>query len=226
MQWFTALFLTGLSLLPSSSFSQETVQDWSKKVIELQENEGQNFDQDLQLVKGYLYLQRRGEALALLGRLMKSSGKKDPRLNDLYETASDQFFLQDTAEAYAGLIQLIKEESWNEAKEKVEAALQKEGKQRLLTLRAIQLGLILNQNELLLENSKNAESNFSEFPVWRVYSGWSNLSKGDAKEAYRISSALWGSDRQLFEKTELAVLTLLESLELTKHTADWAKLSS
>ena len=169
MQWLTALFLTVFGLNSVPSFAQDSVQDWSKKVIELQEKEGQNFEQDLQLVKGFLYLQRRAEALTQLSRLMKIHGKKDSRLNELYETASDQFFFQDTAELYADVLQTIKAELWAEAKDKVELGLQKEAKHRLLTLRAIQLGLILNQQGLLVENSKTAESYFSEFPVWKIY---------------------------------------------------------
>jgi len=156
---------------------------------------------------------------------MKNSGKKDSRLNELYETASDQFFLQDTAELYANLIQLIREESWAEAKEKVDSGLQKEAKHRLLTLRAIQLGLILNQNELVTENAKNAESNFSDYPVWKIFNAWISLTKNEPKEAYRILSTLWGSDKKIYEKTELAVLAFLQSIESTKHSAEWSQLS-
>lgn len=225
MQWFTALFLTVFGLNASLSYAQESVQDWSKKVNELQEKEGQNFEQDLQLVKGFLYLQRRSEALTQLNRLMKVHGKKDHRLNELYETASDQFFFQDTAEIYADLLQTIKDENWPEAKDKVELGLQKENKHRLLTLRAVQLGLILNHQGLLEENAKNAESYYSDLPVWKVYHAWINISKNDPKEAYRILSSLWGSDKKLFENSEALMLAFLQSLESTKNSVDMARIS-
>lgn len=229
MQWLTALFLTvfstASSFVPFSSFAQESVQDWSKKVVELQEKEGQNFEQDLLLVKGFLYLQRRTEALALLSRLMKSSNKKDARLGELFETASDQFFFQETAELYADAIQLIREESWTEAKEKIEAGLQKESRHRLLTLRAIQLGLVLGQLDALTESLKIAESTYSDMNVWKLYNAWISLAKGDTKEAYRILSALWATDKKTFEKTEVVMWMFLQSIESTKHSVDWVALS-
>ena len=225
MQRVTALILTVLSLMPVLSFAQESVQDWAKKVIELQEREGQNFEQDLQLVKGFIYLQRRGEALSLLTRLSHSPSKKDSRIAELYETASDQFFFQDTAEIYADLVQFIKEESWLEAKEKTESGLQKEPKHRLLTLRAIQLALVLNQNDLIVENSKNADSYFSDSMIWKTYSAWINLSKNEPKEAYKTLSSMWISNKKLFENNELLMLGYLQSLELTKHVTDWVALA-
>jgi len=233
MQWVTALFLTVLSLLPFSSSAQESIQDWSKKVVELQEKEGQNFEQDLQLVKGFLYLQRRADALLLLNRLMKSANKKDPRLAELFETASTQFFLQDTAELYSDVVQLIQEESWTEAKEKTEAGLQKESRHRLLTLREIQLGLVLGQTDLMTDAIKLTESTYPENTEWKVYSAWISLSKNDAKEAYRVLSALWTVDKKIFEKSEVAMLAFLQAIELTKHAGDrgiehsveWAQLS-
>ena len=229
MQWVTALFLTVLSLLPFSSSAQESIQDWSKKVVELQEKEGQNFEQDLQLVKGFLYLQRRADALAVLNRLLKPGNKKDPRLSELFETASTQFFLQDTAELYSDVVQLIQEESWAEAKEKTEAGLQKESRHRLLTLREIQLGLVLGQLDPIADAIKVAESTYSENTEWKVYSAWISLSKNDAKEAYRILSGLWTNDKKLFEKSEVAMLAFLQAIELSKRTSDraaeWVQLS-
>jgi len=229
MQWFTALFLTVLSLVPLSTFAQDSIQDWSKKVIELQEKEGQNFEQDLLLVKGFLYLQRRADALALLNRLMKSGNKKDPRLTELFETASTQFFLQDTAELYSDVVQLIQEESWTEAKEKTEAGLQKENRHRLLILREIQLGLVLGQVDLMADVIKVAENNYPENTEWKVYSSWIALSKNDVKEAYRVLSGLWNTDKKIFEKSEVAMLGFLQAIELGKHTSDrvvdWTQLS-
>lgn len=225
MRWFTALILTAICFTSQNSLAQETVQEWSKKVIELQSKEGQNFEQDLQLVKGYLYLQRRAEALVLLNRLLKLNYKKDSRLAELFETASDQFFLQDTAELYADAIQFIKVESWLEAKEKIDAAIQKESKHRLLTLRAIQLGLILGQTEQVAENAKAAELNFPDFPIWRAYSAWINISKNELKEASRILMLLWNSDQKLFEKSEVLVLSFLQSLEVKKYSVSLVKLS-
>ncbi len=225
MQWFTALLLTYFSLAPIWSLAQDSVQDWSKKVIELQEKEGQNFEQDLILIKGFLYLQRRGEALLVLNRLMKGPSKKDPRVQELYDAASDQFFFQETAELHSEVLQLLKDESWVEAKDKIETGLQKEPKHRLLTLRAIQLGLILTPKDPLSEYVKIAENNFSDQLVWKIYSAWMSVQKGDGKEAHRILSALWSSDRKFFEKTEVLMLSYLQAIDLTKHTADWIALS-
>lgn len=225
MQIVTALFLTAFGLASSGASAQDSVQDWSKKVIELQEKEGQNFEQDLQLVKGYLYLQRRAEALTQLNRLIKTHGKKDQRLNELYETASDQFFFQETAELYADLLEAIKQENWSEAKDKAEQGLQKEPKHRLLSLRAIQLGIILNQQALLLEGSKNAELFFSDSPVWKIYDAWIRLSKADSKEIYRTLQSWWSSDRKFFENAEVPMLVFLQSLDQTKHSVEWSLVS-
>jgi len=226
MLWFTALFLTVVNVVAPWSSAQETIQDWSKKVVELQEKEGQNFEQDLQLAKGFLYLQRRQEALALLNRLMtKGSHQKDARLNDLYETASTQFFFQDTAELYSEVVQLIEEESWGEAKEKTETALQKESRHRLLTLREIQLGLVLGQVDRISETVRIADSLFSESSELKVYDAWINLNKNDAKEAFRILSSLMLTDKKIFEKSEVPSLAYFQSSELNKHGVDWSLFS-
>jgi hypothetical protein len=225
MQRLTALFLTIFSLISLQAFAQESVQDWSKKVIELQEKEGQSFEQDIQLAKGFIYLQRRAEALGLLNKLMKSSSKKDQRLQELYETASDQFFFQETAETYAELVQFIKQEAWGEAKDKVEAGLQKENRHRLLTMRAIQLGLVLTQKDLITENLKFAEQNFADQLVMKTYSAWIAINNKDTKDAVRFLSGLWNTDKKQFENTELLMLAYLEALELTKKAADWIQIS-
>ena len=213
MHWVTALFLTTLGLVSLPVFAQESIQDWSKKVIELQEKEGQNFEQDLQLVKGFLYLQRRVEALTLLNRLMKSQ-RRDSRLSALYETASNQFFFQDTAELYADSVQLIREERFAEAKEKLDIALQKESHHRLLILREIQVGIVLGQSDSIVEPIKVAESLYADLTVWKVYNAWINLTKSDGKDAYRMMSGLWVTDRKLFETSEVATLAFLQAIDL------------
>jgi tetratricopeptide (TPR) repeat protein len=225
MRRIAALFLMMLIVGQKPVFSEESVQDWSKKVIELQDKEGQNFEQDLTLVKGLLILQRRTEALTLINKTLKAFNRKDSRLTELFETALDQFFFQDTAELHAEAIQYIRAENWNEAKDKLDTALQKEPGHRMTTMRSIQVALTLGNDSKAADLIKTADQFFPESVPLKVYKAWFYIQSKNAKEAIRIISALWISDRKLFEKNEAVMLAFLKAMDLNKYQLDWVNVS-
>jgi len=225
MRSIAALFLMLMIVGQNPAFSQESVQDWSKRVIELQGKEGQNFEQDLNLVKGLLFLQRRTEALTLINKMVKLYNRKDSRLTELFETASEQFFFQDTAELSAEAIQYIRDENWSEAKDKLDSALQKEPGQRLITMRSIQVALALGNVSKAADLIKNAELYYADLTVLKIYKAWVNIHQKNAKEAIRILSPLWYSDQKMFEKNESVMLAFLKAMEMNKYQLDWSSVS-
>ncbi len=217
----TALFLTAFLFCGAVSFAQETVLDWSNKVIELQENQGQNFEHDLTLVKGLLYLQRRSEALDLILKMGKVHNRKDPRLAELFESASNQYFSQETGELFAEASILIRDENWPEAKDRLETALKKEPFHRELVLHSIQVSLATGTIDRASEIEKAASPYYGDSTIWKIYRAWILIHQKNGKEAIRILSALWNADRKPFERQEAWMLAFLKAMELNKYQLDW-----
>jgi hypothetical protein len=216
----TALFLTAILFNGAATFAQETVLDWSNKVIELQEVQGQNFEQDLTLVKGLLYLQRRSEALDLILKMGKIHHRKDPRLTELFEAASNQYFAQETGELFAEASILIRDENWLEAKDRLETALKKEPLHRELILHSIQVLLVTGGIDRAAEIEKAANPYYGDSTIWKIYRAWILIHQKNGKEAIRILSALWNADRKPFERQEAWMLAFLKAMELNKYQLD------
>ena len=225
MHRLTALFLAFSLFLNVQSLAQETIQDWSKKVIELQEQEGQNFDRDLILVKGYLILHRRVEALTLLAKLSQSYPKKEPILSELFETAAEQFFFQETSELHAEALQLIQAENWSDAKEKIDSALQKEGGHRQLVFRGVQIALALGKPGSVNDLIKFGEAHFSNQFIWKILFSWHAFQKEDYREIYRVLNPVWLQEKKKFEADEAAYLIYLKMQESLKFAPDWGAIS-
>jgi tetratricopeptide (TPR) repeat protein len=220
MRLLAALILTGFTLFSWNAHSQDTVFDWSKKVIELQSKEGQNFEQDLILLRGYLSFNRRTDALMLIQKMNRIHARKDIRLTELTETASEQFFFQETAELHSEALQLMRDENWSEAKEKLESALQKEPGHRLLLNRVIQTLLALEQSSKAADWFKIAEGLYPETGIDRIYRSWIGIQQQNAKDSIRPLSNLWYSDRKFFERNEAALLAFMKATELNKYQLD------
>jgi hypothetical protein len=222
----TALFLAFVLLLIDQSLAQESIQDWSNKVIELQERQGQNFDQDLTLVKGYLLLHRRQEALSLLSQLKPLAQKKNElALKELYEAATDQFFFQETAENHAEALELIRSDRWTDAKEKLEVAIQKEPGHRQLVLRLLQVALSSNALGSASEQIKFGEEHFASEFSWRILYAWFSFRKENYKEAYRVLNPIWVSEKKKCEQEEASYLIYLKVQEMLKFSPDWSAIS-
>lgn len=221
MRSFTALFLTFFGLLQPFCRAQDTVLDWSKKVIELQEIQGQNFEQDLLLVKGLLYLQRRSEALELIQKINRIHQRKDPRLTDLLETASNQYFQQETMELYAEASILIRDDNWPEAKDRLETALKKEPLHRELLTASIQVALVTGSVDRAAELEKAGSPFYGDSMVWKTYRAWIQIQQKNGKEAMKILAPLWNSARAQFGRHEIWMLAFLRAMELNKYQLDW-----
>ncbi len=222
----TALVLALFSFLIDQSLAQESIQDWSNKVVELQDQQGQNFDQDITLVKGYLFLHRRQDALSLLSKLSHSAPKKNENLlNELSEAAMDQFFFQDTAESHADVLQLIRSDRWLDAREKLESALQKEPGHRQLVFRLVQVALASNSLNVAKEQIKFGEEHYSSQFNWKILYSWFSLLKEDYREVYRVLNPIWIPEKKKFEKEEAAYLVYLKMQEMLKFSPDWNAIS-
>lgn len=225
MHRLSALFLAFFVFFNVQSLAQESIQDWSKKVVELQELEGQNFDRDLVLVKGYLYLHRRVEALTLLSKLIKQFPKKESVLSELFETASQQFFYQETSELHADALQFIQSEIWSEAKDKIDIALQKENGHQQLVFRGVQIALALGKPGSVNDLVKLGETIYSDQFVWKILFSWHAYQKEDYREIYRVLNPIWLQEKKKFESDEAAYLIYLKMQESLKFASDWVAIS-
>ncbi len=221
MRSFTALFLTFFGLAQPFCRAQDTVLDWSKKVIELQEVQGQNFEQDLLLVKGLLYLQRRSEALELIQKINRIHQRKEPRLSELLETASNQYFQQETMELFAEASILIRDDNWPEAKDRLDTALKKEPLHRELMTTAIQVALATGNVDRAADLEKAGAPFYGDSMVWKTYRVWIQIQQKNGKEAMKVLALLWNSTRAQFSRNEVWILAFLKTMELNKYQLDW-----
>ena len=130
--------------------------DWPEVVLLLEPKQGQNFDHDLDLARAYLSLERRADALKLLGE--QYPDHKEDRLLKLYTLAGSLFFNQETANLYYEAVRLISIAKFSEAKERLEQALSKEPGQVSVLTRLVQVEVQLLQKEQAMKHLKLAQS--------------------------------------------------------------------
>jgi tetratricopeptide (TPR) repeat protein len=138
---------------------QESIQrrDWPEVVLLLEPLRGQNFEHDLELSRAYLALERRTEAIQLLGELLAMGGRPEERAFSIYTTATEAFFNQETSELFTLGLHLFRSGRWSEAKERWDQALQKEPGHALVLLRLIQVESVLGLKSQFLEHYRELQ---------------------------------------------------------------------
>ena len=186
----------------------------------LKPKQGQNFEQDLQLARALFSLERRIEAIRVL------NDYADPKASQMLNLVSTQFFNQETATIYYEALQLITQQKWAEARDKLELALNKEPGHALLLLRLIQCELILDLKDAVAQHLKIALDLNPDGKELKLYSARSSLSYPtltlDEKESYRIFTSL----KSTVQSNQTLTVWYLESLLKLKKTAELAPLQT
>lgn len=148
------LLLFVFSLVRPSAWAETSESDlnqaiqkknWPEVVLLLAPLQGQNFDHDVTLVRAYLFLERRSEALVLATALY--TNHKDDKTRSLLEMAGSIFFSQETSNLYYEAIRLISTSEFKEAKDRLDQALVKEPDQVLVLTRLAQVDLVLGHRD-------------------------------------------------------------------------------
>ena len=130
--------------------------NWPEVVLLITPEQGQNFDHDVTLVRAYLFLERRSEALALASKLY--STHKDEKTKNLLDLAGTIFFSQDTSNLYYEAIRLISISKFQEAHDRLDQALVKEPNQVLVLTRLVQVELVLGLKDAASTHLKAAQA--------------------------------------------------------------------
>jgi hypothetical protein len=114
--------------------------DWTAQVSLLNPRKGQNFEQDLQLGKALLQLDRRIDSLKVLVPLHQ--GSKDERVARLVRLASEMFFNQETSNLFFEALRLLSIGKYGDAKDRLEQANSKEAGNLIVIQRLIQVEIL------------------------------------------------------------------------------------
>lgn len=114
--------------------------DWAAQVALLNPRKGQNFEQDIQLGKALLQLERRIDSLKVLVPLHQ--GSKDERVARLVRLASEMFFNQETSNLFFEALRLLSIGKYGDARERLEQANSKEAGNLMVIQRLIQVDIL------------------------------------------------------------------------------------
>lgn len=154
--------------------------DWPSLILLLQPLQGQNFEHDLVLARALISLERRQEALKLLGELVIAH--KDERAQKLYHLAGTLFFSQDTSTLYYEAVQLLSASKFAEAKERLDQAAAKEPGQVMVLARLVEVEMLLGQKEAARNHLKLAQARTLLFPELKIYSAKMDLDAPQEKD--------------------------------------------
>ncbi len=115
--------------------------DWAAQVALLSPRRGQNFEQDLQLGKALVHLERRSDCLKVLLPLLQ--GTRDERVSRLIRLANEMFFSQETSNLYFEGLRLLSVGKFGDARERLEQANSKETGNLLVIQRLIQVEILI-----------------------------------------------------------------------------------
>jgi tetratricopeptide (TPR) repeat protein len=155
--------LLSLNLVPAmarAAYSEAELKDslsrndWPGVVRILDPLKGQNFEHDLVLGKALLQLERRVDALKVLGSYF--STHREDRYLKLFQMAGQVFFNQETSDFYFDGMRFLGLLKFAEARERFEQALGREPGQVLVLSRLVQVELLLNQGEAARNHLKEA----------------------------------------------------------------------
>jgi tetratricopeptide (TPR) repeat protein len=114
--------------------------DWTAQVSLLSPRKGQNFEQDLQLGKALLQLERRIDSLKVLVPLHQ--GSRDERVARLIRLASEMFFNQETSNLFFEALRLLSVGKYGDARDRLEQANSKESGNLMVIQRLIQVDIL------------------------------------------------------------------------------------
>ena len=146
--------LCSLGVFPATSqaaFSEAELKDsvvqndWAGVVRALEPLKGQSFEHDLLLGRAYLQLERRADALKVLGPYYPAH--HEDRFLKIFQMAGQVFFNQETSDLYFDGMRFLGLQKFAEARERFEQALGREPGQVLVLVRLIQVEILLNQIE-------------------------------------------------------------------------------
>jgi tetratricopeptide (TPR) repeat protein len=130
--------------------------DWTAQVSLLNPRKGQNFEQDLQLGKALLQLERRIDSLKVLVPLHQ--GSKDERVARLVRLASEMFFNQETSNLFFEALRLLSIGKYGDAKDRLEQANSKEAGNLMVIQRLIQVEILTGAYDSARSRLKEAMS--------------------------------------------------------------------
>ncbi len=116
--------------------------DWAGVVRTLELKRGQNIEQDLELARAYLALERRAEALKLT-----ASWSRDERARALHQIAQTSFFSQETADLYYEGMRWLGLGRFQDAQERFAQAYAREVGHVLVLTRLIHTELVLGRKD-------------------------------------------------------------------------------
>jgi tetratricopeptide (TPR) repeat protein len=116
--------------------------DWTGVVRTLEPKRGQNIEQDLDLARAYLALERRTEALKVTG-----SWLRDDRAKALHQIAQTTFFSQETADLYYEGMRWLGLGRFQDAQERFAQAHARESGHVLVLTRLIHSELVLGRKD-------------------------------------------------------------------------------
>jgi tetratricopeptide (TPR) repeat protein len=134
-----------LCILAGFSDSQANAlrtRDWAGVVRTLEPKRGQNIEQDLELARAYLALERRAEALKAVG-----SWLRDDRAKALQQIAQTTFFSQETADLYYEGMRWLGLGRFQDAQERFTQANAREPSHVLVLTRLIHSELVLGRKD-------------------------------------------------------------------------------
>ncbi len=142
-----SILLLGLFLCILAGFSESRanalrVQDWAGVVRTLEPKRGQNIEQDLELARAYLALERRAEALKVAGAWFR-----DERAKSLHQIAQTTFFSQETADLYYEGMRWLGLGRFQDAQERFAQAHARESGHVLVLTRLIHAELVLGRKD-------------------------------------------------------------------------------
>jgi hypothetical protein len=214
-----AIFLAGLLALGASlgaptAQSFEPEMDWPEVVRNLKAKEGQNFDSDLQLIKAYVFLERRSDAQQVLKRWLGT--RQHERAVQRLDRLSTLFFSQEVSNQYYESVRQVSVRKWAEARDILESAFQKEPGNVLVITRLVQVYWQLGLKSAVEEKIKLGLDLHPEHPELKVFSSRLDLDTEDFKSAQKtlLSQKSW-----IFEH-ELPTLWYFESLSALKRSSE------
>jgi hypothetical protein len=128
--------------------------DWNQQVALLQPRKGQNFEQDLQLGKALLQLEKRVESLKVLAPLALQG--RDERVVKLVKLAGEMFFSQETSNLYFEAIRFLSVGKYADAKERLEQANSREAGNIPVLTRLVQVEILTGAHEAASARLKEA----------------------------------------------------------------------
>lgn len=194
--------------------------DWPEIIESLKPKEGQNFEQDLQLVKAFVFLERRIEAQSTL-RLWLNSKYRDRAIQQL-DQVSSLFFSQEVSNQYFEAVRLASVRNWGEAKEVLEPAYQKEPGNLQLLLRLMQVYWQMGLKSSFEEKVKQALEIHPEHPAVNAFAARWELDQDEPKAALKrlLNQKPWS---QQFELPSLWTCEALAAVKRSSEVLPWAR---